>query len=71
MLDNSIPDVLVELQRDDYGRVVKFAYTVNNAGEDGRRTLEACALLDTLFGTEGPEGLHVNLDAHIDILPAS
>lgn len=61
------PDVVVELARDENGRVTKFEYKVHDAGTDDRRELEACALLHQMFVSEGPEDHSVRVDVHLGL----
>lgn len=65
------PDVELEIQRDEGGRVTKLSYKVHNAGEEGKRALEGLELMrsavESVFASEGPEdrSVYVPVDFHI------
>jgi len=53
------PDVELEIQRNEKGRVIRLSYKVHNAGDEGKRAMEGLALMTTaiasMFESEGPE----------------
>ena len=62
------PDVVLELTRDEQGRVTKLEYKVHSAGEENMRAIEASSLMHQMFVSEGPEDHSVQVDVHFGSL---
>jgi len=61
------PDVVVELERNKDGRVVKLLYKVHNPGEDNRRSLEACEITCEALRSENRS---TYVDVHVGLVPS-
>ena len=62
------PDVVLELDRNEEGRVTRMSYKVSNPGEENRRTLEFDELAVEMFRSEGPEdhSTVIDVDVHME-----
>jgi len=58
------PDVEMVFERDENGLVTKFAYKVNNPGEENHRALEACEVASIVLSAEGPEDHSTTVDVN-------